>query len=182
MKNSTLIKGTAAIAVGAALLLGGGGTLAAWNDSVTANPGTIIAGNLDLQAGSGTWTDANGTAITNIGSYRVVPGDVLTFTQVLDVTLEGNKMAAKVTPTVPPATSGFGNNVDVSPLSLQIRDASGNLSSIPNELKTSSTVVATIKFTFKAGTAGQDATKATYNFNEVGFTLSQDVPTAPAQQ
>lgn len=29
MKNSTMIKGTAAIAVGAALLLGGGGTLAA---------------------------------------------------------------------------------------------------------------------------------------------------------
>ena len=37
MKNSTLIKGTAAIAVGAALLLGGGGTLAAWNDPITTN-------------------------------------------------------------------------------------------------------------------------------------------------
>ena len=67
MKNSTLIKGTAAIAVGAALLLGGGGTLAAWNDSVSAAPGTITAGTLDVaKTAAGVWKDrANNTnAIT----------------------------------------------------------------------------------------------------------------------
>lgn len=44
MKNSALIKGAAAIAVGAALLLGGG-PLASWNASDTQTPGTIVAGN-----------------------------------------------------------------------------------------------------------------------------------------
>ena len=48
MKNSTLIKGTAAIAVGAALLLGGGGTLANWNAEANQTPGTIVAGDLNV--------------------------------------------------------------------------------------------------------------------------------------
>jgi alternate signal-mediated exported protein len=53
MKNSALIKGTAAIAVGAALLLGGGGTLASWNASDTQSPGTITAGDLNVVAATG---------------------------------------------------------------------------------------------------------------------------------
>ena len=57
MKNSALIKGTAAIAVGAALLLGGGGTLASWNASDTGAPGTVIAGDLNVAAAAGTDPD-----------------------------------------------------------------------------------------------------------------------------
>lgn len=172
MKNSTLIKGTAAIAVGAALLLGGGGTLAAWNDSATAAPGTIIAGNLDIKAGAGTWKDSSGKTIEKIGDYRVVPGDVLTFTQVLDVTLEGNNMAAKVTTTGISATSGFGDTVTVSQPELSVGDKE-----ITNALTASETVTATITFEFEAATSGQTAVQETYNFNNVGFTLAQDVPT-----
>jgi alternate signal-mediated exported protein len=59
MKNSTLVKGTAAIAVGAALLLGGGGTLANWNAEATAAPGTIVSGDLNVvKSVNGVWKGA----------------------------------------------------------------------------------------------------------------------------
>src|SRR6476646_4728325 len=116
MKNSTLVKGTAAIAVGAALLLGGGGTLANWNAEATAAPGTIVAGDLNVvKAVNGVWKDRTGTVIPDINSYKVVPGDKLTFTQDLTVTLVGNKMAANVTTTGISPTTGFtAANVSVS--------------------------------------------------------------------
>ena len=98
MKNSTLIKGSAAIALGAALLLGGGGTLANWNAEATTTPGTIVAGDLNVQDRSGVWTDRAGDTI-DITTYKVVPGDKLTYTQDLTVTLKGNKMAANVATT-----------------------------------------------------------------------------------
>jgi alternate signal-mediated exported protein len=116
MRNSTLIKGTAAIAVGAALLLGGGGTLANWNASATATPGTIVAGDLNVEnTTAGVWKDRNNATINNIATYRVVPGDKLTFTQDLAVTLKGDKMAAEIDTTGISETSGFtATNVSVS--------------------------------------------------------------------
>ena len=65
MKNSALIKGTAAIAVGAALLLGGGGTLASWNAAASGTPGTVIAGDLNVAAATGVWTDRNNATSTS---------------------------------------------------------------------------------------------------------------------
>ena len=176
MKNSTLIKGTAAIAVGAALLLGGGGTLAAWNDSVTANPGTIIAGNLDLTAieNTGVWKagTVDVTAAIKDGTYKVVPGDVLTFTQTLDVKLEGNNMAATIEANnISPITNEFGSTVRVSRPELKVNGLT------VADLTTSQTVVASITFAFDPNTSGQTATKAHYDFGNVGFTLSQKVPT-----
>lgn len=38
---------------GAALLVGGGGTLAVWNATTEANAGTILSGNINLIAGTG---------------------------------------------------------------------------------------------------------------------------------
>jgi alternate signal-mediated exported protein len=57
MKNSTLMKGSAAIALGAALLLGGGGTLANWNAAVSQTPGTVVAGDLNVVNGVGAAPD-----------------------------------------------------------------------------------------------------------------------------
>jgi alternate signal-mediated exported protein len=116
MKNSALIKGTAAIAVGAALLLGGGGTLATWNASDNGAPGTIISGDLNVAAAPGVWKDRAGATV-DISTYKVVPGDKLTYTQVLNVTLTGNKMAATVAATGTGAVNGFtaGNVVVTGP-------------------------------------------------------------------
>jgi alternate signal-mediated exported protein len=171
MKNSALIKGTAAIAVGAALLLGGGGTLASWNAADNAAPGTVVAGDLNVvKSGTGAWTDRAGNAV-NISTYKVVPGDKLTYTQVLDVTLTGNKMAADITATGTGAANGFTPaNVIVS---APVLTAGSPSAVVTNPLTTSKTVTATITFEFLSTTTGRGDVTATYNFGNVAFTLQQ---------
>jgi alternate signal-mediated exported protein len=171
MKNSALIKGTAAIAVGAALLLGGGGTLASWNASDNAAPGTVVAGDLNVaKTAPGVWTDGAGATI-NIATYRVVPGDKLTYTQVLDVTLTGNKMAADIVATGTGAVNGF------TPANVIVTDPVLTLGStstvVTNPLKTTQQVTATITFEFKSATTGRADVTKTYNFGNVAFTLQQ---------
>ncbi|MFP3461354.1 alternate-type signal peptide domain-containing protein [Arthrobacter globiformis] len=168
MKNSALIKGTAAIAVGAALLLGGGGTLASWNAEATGTPGTVIAGDLNVTAATGTWTDRNGAAV-NISTYRVVPGDKLTYTQVLDVILTGDKMAANITATGATPANGFDPaNVVVTAPALTVGGVA-----VSNPLKTSKTVTATITFEFLSTTTGRSDVTKSYNFGNVAFALNQ---------
>jgi alternate signal-mediated exported protein len=171
MKNSALIKGTAAIAVGAALLLGGGGTLASWNAADNAAPGTVTAGDLNVvKTAAGVWKDRAGATI-DIASYKVVPGDKLTFTQVLTVTLTGDKMAANIAAIGTGAVNGFTPaNVIVSDTVLTAGTPSAVVS---NPLMTSKTVTATITFEFKAATTGRADVNATYNFGNVSFTLEQ---------
>lgn len=171
MKNSTLLKGTAAIALGAALLLGGSGTLANWNASATQTPGSIVAGDLNVVNGVGAWTDRNGDPVT-ISTYKVVPGDLLTFTQNLNVTLAGDKMAAEIATSGITATNGFTPaNVTVSAPVLTV--AGDPVSNPLTPTGATQTVTATITFEFKAATANRADVNATYNFNNVGFTLTQ---------
>ncbi|UZX04308.1 alternate-type signal peptide domain-containing protein [Arthrobacter sp. CDRTa11] len=172
MKNSTLIKGSAAIALGAALLVGGGGTLANWNADASATPGTIVAGDLNVEnTTAGVWKDRTGATI-NITTYKVVPGDKLTFTQDLAVTLTGNKMAATVATTGIDETSGFtAANVTVTDPALTVGGTA-----VVNPLVASAstqTVTATITFEFLSTTEDRDDVGASYNFNNVGFTLTQ---------
>lgn len=173
MKNGTLIKGTAAIAVGAALLLGGGGTLANWNAEASQAPGTIVAGDLNVvnATTAGVWKDRNNATI-DITTYKVVPGDKLTYTQDLTVTLVGNKMAADISTTGITATNGFtSTNVAVSAPALTVAGAA-----VANPLKptgSAQTVTATITFEFLSGTAGRSDVTASYNFNNIAFQLTQ---------
>lgn len=169
MKNSSLIKGTAAIAVGAALLLGGGGTLAWWNAADSAQAGTIAAGDLNVvKAAAGAWTDRDGNAV-NVATYKVVPGDKLTYTQLLNVTLTGDKMAANILATGTGAVNGFTPaNVIVSDTVL----TAGGVA-VANPLTASTQVTATITFEFKSGTTARSDVNASYNFGNVSFTLQQ---------
>jgi len=81
-----LVKGSIAGAAGIALLLGGAGTLAAWNDSASlASAGTISSGELKI-------------AVTQTGAWdksiaKIVPGDNLTFTEKLTVTAVGDNLS-----------------------------------------------------------------------------------------
>jgi alternate signal-mediated exported protein len=171
MKNSTLIKGSAAIALGAALLLGGGGTLANWNAEAAAAPGTIVSGDLNVQTGTGTWTDRNGATV-NIATYKIVPGDKLTFKQDLTVTLHGDKMAANVATTGVTPTNGFtAANVDVSPVKLTV--GSADLANPLVAAAGTQTVTATVSFEFKSTTTARDDVNKSYNFNTVAFQLTQ---------
>lgn len=164
-------KGALAVGVGVALLLGGGGTFAYWNASVASTGGTISAGNLDLKAnGAGTWTDRNGATV-DIAKYKVVPGDLLTYTQKLDVTLVGDKIAANLSVDSPAATGTFtASNIKTGVIT--VKDGSGN--AVANPLKASASgLTATTTFEFLSSTVNRDDVNATYDFSKVAFKLQQ---------
>jgi alternate signal-mediated exported protein len=116
MNNRT--KGVIAGIAGLALLTGGT-TFALWSDSATVTGGTITNGNLDVAAiGTLNWVDTSadradaGHAITNLGTWRMVPGDVITGTQGLGVALEGDNLVANlVVDTTAPTTIPAGMTV-----------------------------------------------------------------------
>ncbi|GGL00895.1 hypothetical protein GCM10007382_21060 [Salinibacterium xinjiangense] len=97
-----LVKGAVATAAGVALLMGGAGTFAYWNDSVGITGGTITAGNLvvtDATPTSGVWTvlkNGVGTAttITNIATFVASPGDKFTYTKSVTITATGDNLTA----------------------------------------------------------------------------------------
>jgi alternate signal-mediated exported protein len=179
-------KGALATGAGVLLLLGGGGTLALWNTDEAITAGTVTAGQLDLTPdGVGAWTVTNAAAgvtdqaIAVIGDYRAVPGDVLTFTQTVDVTLEGNNMEATLDITQGTVTDTFGGAVVVSPVTM--KDSAGD--PLPATLTASEAdVKASATFRFSdavlAGTAGNNGTGDTYGFGNVKFVLEQ-VPYTP---
>ncbi|RZU67073.1 alternate signal-mediated exported protein [Microterricola gilva] len=104
MKKIT--KAAIAGTVGAALLVGGAGSLAFWTDTATGPQIDIQSGQLDLgTVGTGTWTiqqsaagvsPAQAAAVTFApASDKIVPGDVLTTTVSVPVTLDGKNIKAK---------------------------------------------------------------------------------------
>lgn len=194
MKNKSIFKGAAAIAVGGALLLGGGGTLAWWNAADTATPGTIASGDLNIvaQAVKGVWTDRTGQVIPEIDEYLVVPGDKLTFSQELDITLEGERMVAELTAKRDQNFDGFDpKNVTVSAPTLSVSSLEGAelvtsalpaLASTPlagvdsnvYALEDSGKVTASITFEFlSAVTTGRLDVNKQLNLGTVSFALQQ---------
>lgn len=96
-------KTTAGLIAGAAgiLLLAGGSTYALWSDSATVAGGTIATGNLDIAVGTASWNEISDpeaiVAVPAIGSYKMVPGDILQLTQPVTITTSGDKMLGKLT-------------------------------------------------------------------------------------
>ena len=113
-----LTKAGIAAAAGIALLMGGAGTLAYWNDSASLTGGTITAGTLDITGVTGgTWSATNGansTTIANIANYRIVPGDVLTYTANVNVALEGDLLQTQLGLTAGSITAASTDADDVA--------------------------------------------------------------------
>ncbi|NMR30392.1 alternate-type signal peptide domain-containing protein [Crystallibacter degradans] len=172
-----MTKGAIATGVGVALLLGGGGTLAVWNDSVGTDAGTITAGNLDLEARSGVWTSAHDPSTEiDVKSYKVVPGDVLTYTQTLDVTLAGQRINAVIEVIGDTVTDFEASNISVR--NLQLSDSDGNRIA---QIKKSGEVTASASFRFSPKTGdelgkGRDDVEAVYDFSKVQYKLRQVAP------
>jgi alternate signal-mediated exported protein len=100
-----LLKGSIAGAAGIALLLGGAGTFALWNDSAVIKGGTVSTGVLSLSAPTtaATWTDVStassivaGTQF-NTASQKLVPGDKVQTTQAVTVNASGKNLKATLT-------------------------------------------------------------------------------------
>lgn len=95
-----ITKGAVVGGIGVALLLGGGSTLAYWTDQAQVTGATIASGRLDISD----FTDAawkvtnNGVTkdVTNIGTFKMVPGDKLEYSTSATVTLEGDNLKATI--------------------------------------------------------------------------------------
>jgi alternate signal-mediated exported protein len=108
MDMNKLAKGAIAGAAGIALLMGGAGTLAYWNDSsdVLASGQSISSGDLTLgTSGSPAWTVKpwNGTAsgsavsIPSIASFKMVPGDVVEYAKTVTLDAVGTTLKVELT-------------------------------------------------------------------------------------
>jgi len=99
-----LLKGSIAGAAGIALLLGGAGTFALWNDSAATAGGTVTTGTMAISdtAETGVWTDESGTKVgaektLTPGTQTMVPGDVWRFTKTVAITASGKNLFADLT-------------------------------------------------------------------------------------
>jgi alternate signal-mediated exported protein len=94
-----ILKGTIAGAAGITLLLGGASTFALWNSSASASGGTIVAGDLAVNAGStaATWSINGGSPRADLTGFVAVPGDVITYTKVMSITAKGDDLRANLT-------------------------------------------------------------------------------------
>lgn len=179
------IAGTA----GVALLLGGAGTLAYWNDTKTGAVTTIASGDLHF----GTITDGTGWSLQQkaadlpVGTAQltgvtytnqlVVPGDVLTNTISVPVTITGtnNKATFALTRVAPP-TNALSSALTVGYTVNGVAYTPGN----PITVTTGTTSIpVVITVTFPWGASVDNTTKAlTTNFTG-SYTLTQ-IPITPA--
>ncbi|MCW2164672.1 alternate signal-mediated exported protein, RER_14450 family [Microbacterium hydrothermale] len=168
----------AIITVGAALLSVGGGSYAYWSTQTALTAGPVTAGDLNLSLGAGTWTlkGVLGTAqpVANLTTVKIVPGDVLTLTQPIDVTLVGNTIAADLKAEVGSTfTSGaLGSNLDVV-LSVASYGTATSANTYRLSSANSGAATATLTVTFKPGTIGRAGATQSVNLNDIAFTLTQ---------
>lgn len=161
-----MTKGALATGLGATLLLGSGGSLAVWNSTAEAPAGSIVTGDLKLTAGTGIWTNSLGTI--DLSTYKVVPGDTLTFTQPVDVVLEGDRMEAKLTLTDNLTTAA--SYLQIGPTTLT--DSTGaSIATLTDG--SDGTYTAKVDVTFLPETSGTAGTNSTNDLGKIGFKLEQ---------
>ena len=175
-----MTKGAIVTAAGVLLLVGGGGTLAVWNVQQNANVGTIASGDLDLATEPGVWTVAGQADPIDISTYKIVPGDTLTYTQTVDITLDGDNLAANLTVVNPNGTNtGFANGTYTTSAVTLTKDGAA-ISNPLDEDDDVTDATASVSFDFLESTGGVASTDATFDFSGVAFRLEQIAPANPA--
>lgn len=181
-----LLKGSVAGAAGVALLLGGAGSFALWNSTESVNVGSVASGTLSIaQAGTPTWMDISAdktaSAISDISTFKVAPGDTIELTQVVKVDARGNNLRAtlsydKLSLLAPTAVDKA--LLDELVVSLNATGASnvariaGTETFAVTPAATTSTV--TLKVTIKLPTAVTGGTNGTVDFSKLAFKLQQN--------
>ncbi|MBF4993000.1 alternate-type signal peptide domain-containing protein [Arthrobacter gandavensis] len=165
-----MAKGALATGVGVALLLGGGGTLAIWNDTANANTGNIVAGNMDINAGTAVWMKADGSVIENFASYRIVPGETLRFEQPVSISLTGDELKATLSPDYSKLSDGFRNQLTYSYSIVQDGKVLNPGTVLTEDNNGTATVTATV--TFKS-TAGNESMNYTQDLSSIKYVLQQ---------
>lgn len=176
-------KGALAGGLGIALLLGGGATLAYWNDSVPVSGATITAGSLDVAAtGTPSWSVTNGSVvndpITDITAFRMVPGDVVTYRAAFAVDAVGDNLKVEA------AIGSAALTGDLAPLlstATTVAVNSGAAVSGPVAVVDNDVLNVVVTITWPFGTAasvtGDNAAMTdTVNFADFNVVVTQVVP------
>lgn len=94
-RSHNALKGTVAAAAGIAVLLGGAGTFALWNQQGAIGTGSTGTGALTAEFGETTWQDTTSgasNAVPDVTQFRMVPGDTLVGTASVTVTATGENL------------------------------------------------------------------------------------------
>lgn len=103
-----MIKGSIAGATGVALLMGGFGTYALWSDSEALGSNGVQSGQLNIDTTPGSYDDVNTDVAGDwTASAKMVPGDVVTYTQTFTVKGDGNNLAGTISYVEPTLTTTF---------------------------------------------------------------------------
>jgi len=170
-------KGILAIAVGTALLLGGGGTYAYWSTQQALTAGTVTTGDLNLGLGTPSWTLTGvlspAAPVADPAAVRIVPGDTLTLTQPVTVTLVGNTIQANLavnTGSIVPADVAQYVSVAFTAPGLGTPTGTNTYRVTP---ATAGTINATVTVTFSSSTPDRIAANTAVNLNNITFSLTQ---------
>jgi alternate signal-mediated exported protein len=175
-----MTKGAIAGAAGIVLLLGGAGTFALWSDNAGVDGGTITSGVLDLQANTdGVWkdtsSDVSGAPVVVPATFRVVPGDQLTYTQTVTVTATGDNLKAHF------GYSLSGGDTLPTGVTAAVTVKQGATILGPSVVVPLGTTTYTVTVVFNFASTigdgaghGQDLQNTTFNLDDVALTLQQD--------
>jgi alternate signal-mediated exported protein len=175
-----IVSGAVAGAAGIVLLLGGAGSFALWNANATVAAASVESGNLALQSTTqGVWTDITngGSTVIDPTTYRMVPGNVLQYTNAMTVTSTGTTVGADLTYNPLSITgdsalqSAVTTKLDVtSPdASISAATAANTFTVKPSTQSSKVNVVLTVTLPASA-TSGMNGT---LNFANLAFTLTQ---------
>lgn len=163
-------KGAIAAGAAAALLAGGAGTFAAWNDTENVVGGTITAGKLQFVDGTAAGTWYEGSTAINTSTYRIVPGQTLTYKASPTVLVEGNNLTATITATAANTTGALAEFLTIGTPTVSGTGVSGNsITTAANN----QVLEVSVPVTFDADTAGLDGQGAAAVLGTIALSLTQ---------
>lgn len=161
-----LTKAGIATAAGIALLMGGAGTLAYWNDGLGLDSGnSIVAGHLDLVSeGDGAWDQA---------LDYIVPGDTVTYTETLTLSAVGDNLEFDLAADVASLTAFEAIDVTTA---FEVRDASNavvNHTASIGEGEYTVVVTVVVDFPATAVVNGDEDEDAVVALGDIEITVTQ---------
>ena len=188
MRKTT--KGAIAVGAGVALLLGGAGTMAAWQLTNTAASGSVTSGQFDLVSNTGAtakWgTATNATTCTpSVTDFpaggKLVPGDCVIYTQPVTVTASGNRLVATLTVTGIANTGVWtgltANSVTTMDANPAVSGTGSPFTITPGTGTVSATGKVVTTVIFDPATTSNTGQNSTATLNGVSLVLKQTAPT-----
>lgn len=160
------LKALAAAGLGVILLAGVGGTFALWSDDENLTTGTITNGELSLALTEGSWSQ-NGEPLTDLSSFRMVPGDELVLTAEVTPTIVGDNLVATLAGQYLGDSGEHWDVVTTLPDADSLTEAD---SGQPHD------IVVTVSLPQESGNESQTAV---LDLGNVAITLNQVAPTTP---